>query len=594
MRMEEPDASYRSKMTTKVMFMLLPAQILLASIGAVNGIVSSFFASNFIGDEAMSAVGYYGPINQLISAVSAVLLTGSTILCGKYIGEHQIRKMRNVFTLDMIISFIVSAIATAIVVLIPLLGLTRILTPDPVAIAELKPYMFGQALGIIPFLLGTQLSSFLSLENRMKRTIASSLLYIGINLLLNGVFVGVLSMGTLGLSLANSIGMWAFFLVPAHYFFSGKSELRLMGKGLEWRETREIVKIGVAGAINNAYLAVRGFVVNGLITAYVGSAGISAFAVANSFLALFWAIPAGMQAVSRMMISIGVGEEDRKTLTDVMKTALFRFLPLMCVISAAVILMAVPFTHIFFRDPAESVYDLTVWGFRLLPLCMPFSVVCMHFVCYGLASNKQGFVHFMALLDGVVCVSLFSAILTPLIGMNGVYIANVLNGVVTNIVIVLYAMIKKKGIPRNMEELMVIPPEFGVKETERLDLVIRGMEDVTGISEEVQSFCLEHGIDEKRSLYASLSMEEMAGNVVKHGFHADARPHHALARVIHKEDDVILCIKDDCRAFDPLERYRLADQADRTSNIGIRIVSGMAKDVNYQNILGCNVMNIRI
>ena len=35
-----------AKMVTKLMFRLLPIQILLAMVGAVNGIVSSFFASN--------------------------------------------------------------------------------------------------------------------------------------------------------------------------------------------------------------------------------------------------------------------------------------------------------------------------------------------------------------------------------------------------------------------------------------------------------------------------------------------------------------------------------------------------------------------
>ena len=35
-----------AKMLTKLMFRLLPIQILLAAVGSVNGIVSSFFASN--------------------------------------------------------------------------------------------------------------------------------------------------------------------------------------------------------------------------------------------------------------------------------------------------------------------------------------------------------------------------------------------------------------------------------------------------------------------------------------------------------------------------------------------------------------------
>ncbi|MCR5808719.1 MAG: hypothetical protein K6G56_04065 [Clostridiales bacterium] len=64
-------------------------QILLAAVGAVNGIVSSFFASNFVGTDAMSAVGLYSPLNMLVSSVSAILVGGSVILCGKYMGQNR-------------------------------------------------------------------------------------------------------------------------------------------------------------------------------------------------------------------------------------------------------------------------------------------------------------------------------------------------------------------------------------------------------------------------------------------------------------------------------------------------------------------------
>ena len=71
------------RMVIKLLFRLLPVQILLSAAGSVNGFVSSFFASNFVGVEAMSAVGLYGPINTLVSAISTILVGGSVILCGK-------------------------------------------------------------------------------------------------------------------------------------------------------------------------------------------------------------------------------------------------------------------------------------------------------------------------------------------------------------------------------------------------------------------------------------------------------------------------------------------------------------------------------
>ena len=89
-------------------------------------------------------------------------------------------------------------------------------------------------------------------------------------------------------------------------------------------------------------------------------------------------------------------------------------------------------------------------------------------------------------------------------------------------------------------------------------------------------------------------MEEMAGNIVAHGFTKDRKKHSIDVRVVHKDDEAILRIKDDCTPFDPGERRKIAEDGDLTRNIGIRLVSKIARDVQYQNLLGLNVLTIRI
>ena len=242
-----------------------------------------------------------------------------------------------------------------------------------------------------------------------------------------------------------------------------------------------------------------------------------------------------------------------------MRTALYRCVPLMCGISALLILFAVPPTRLYYRDAADPVYHMTVMGFRILPLCMPLSVICMHFVCYGQTSGKQVLVHLLSVLDGVVCVAGFSALLVPRMGINGVYVANVLNGLVTTLVIVLYAWICGKRFPRDMDSLMVIPENFGAPEDARMDLTLRSVEEVVDVSRQVQDFCLRRGIDGRRSYLAGLFMEEMAGNVIEHGFTKDRKKHAVDIRVVHKDGAVILRIKDDCVPFNPQERQKIVD-----------------------------------
>lgn len=53
-------------------------------------------------------------------------------------------------------------------------------------------------------------------------------------------------------------------------------------------------------------------------------------------------------------------------------------------------------------------------------------------------------------------------------------------------------------------------------------------------------------------------------------------------------------IKDDCVPFDPSERLSIVETDDPLKNVGTRMVFKVAKDVQYQSILGLNVLTIRI
>ena len=590
--MKEQQAN--AKTLTRLMFRLLPIQIVLAAVGAVNGIVSSFFATNFVGIDAMSAVGLFSPFQMFMTAVSLMISGGSVILCGKYLGQNRQEKLQNVFSLSLLITALLSALFIVVLLILGLFDLTGFFTDDAKVRPLFNRYLLGQSIGVLPLLVGNLLPAFLELENKGKRTMIASLSYIGVNLALNFVFVQLLHWEAFGLALASSLGLWVFFAIEAQHFLSGKSHLRLKLRGLQWAETVVILKTGQPGAASNSYQTLRSFLLNKLIVAFVGSVGISAFAAANNLLGIVWALPSGMLAVSRLIMSVSIGEEDRRTLTDVMRVMFRRFLPLMGAVCVLIIAFAEPLTRIFYRDSAEPVYMMTVWGLRLLPLCMPLSIVYMHFVCYGQASGKQLYVQVLSALDGVVCVVAFAALTIRAIGMNGVYLASFFNGIVTTLFIVGYAWLKKKGFPRRMDELMVIPADFGVPESERMDLSVTSMEGVVCVAERIQGFCLAHGIDRRRAYLAGLSMEEMAGNIVQHGFAADGKSHSVDVRVVHKDSDVILRIKDDCRPFDPSERQQLAEDGDLAKNIGIRMVFKIARSVQYQVILGLNVLTIRI
>ena len=330
-----------SQIIAKLMFRLLPIQILLAMIGAVNGIISSLFAGNSIGSQAMSAVGLYGPVSMLLGAISTLLMGGSQILCGKYMGSNLVEKMQNVFSLDLTVSVLTGILFTILNLVVAAFDLSGFLAREEAVRPLFNRYMLGAAIGSLPTVLSAQLSAFLSLENQNRRVTVASVVCIAVNTVLTYLFVVVLKMDVLGLSLASSLSMWVFLAVESSYFLSKKATLRFTFRHMQWRDSGEIAKIGLPGAIGYGYQTIRGLVVNNLLITYVGSVGMSAFATSNTLLGLFWALPSGMLAVSRMLFSVTVGEEDRQTLIDTMRAMFRQYIPMMCIVCAALITLAV-------------------------------------------------------------------------------------------------------------------------------------------------------------------------------------------------------------------------------------------------------------
>ncbi|MCR5475804.1 MAG: ATP-binding protein, partial [Lachnospiraceae bacterium] len=139
---------------------------------------------------------------------------------------------------------------------------------------------------------------------------------------------------------------------------------------------------------------------------------------------------------------------------------------------------------------------------------------------------------------------------------------------------------------------MSVPADFGVPVYGRIDIVLHDMDEVIGLSNRLQQFCQEKGIDKRRAFFASLFLEEIAGNVEKHGFSADNNKHNVQVSIAVRSETLILSIKDDCVPFNIEQRRQMMDQEDVTKNIGIRMVSGIASEMHYQNILGLNVLSL--
>lgn len=582
---------YDDKLTRKLFFSLVPIQILLVMCGGVNIIIDSAFASNLIGPDAMATTGLYGPLAKILDMINALVFGGAQILCGKYLGGNTVKRAKSIFTLDMLIILVVGLITTISFMFFPTYVAKICVSSQNPLSDDLAEYLRGISFGIIPFLLGTQLTSFLQLEKKEK------LGYIGIggmfaaNTIADYLFIKVFGMGIFGLGLATAVSNWVPVIIAVVYYIGGKTVFSIDFSDLHMRDLKDIFKHGIPSASSQLMLAIRGILLNAIIIKYAGESGLAAFTAVGSFSYVYWAVPAGMSSALLTLASVYAGERDKKAIELLVRIYIKKAIPIVLLVSVVLSCLAYPLTNLFFHDPVSDVYKMTFTGFILFPLYSPMStfIVGIRDLWRCLDHRKSALV--IVLTDCLIFVLLFSFIMARIWGMTGIWIAQLAGCAMSVVTIFFQAWILDKHFPKTIEDYCCFDEGFGIDDEHRLSITIHSIEEVINISEKVIEFCYSYNMDKKVACRAGLCIEELAVNIVKHGF--KGKKGEALdVSVTRLEPGLIITFKDNCPLFNPEEIVAIFDPGDPVKNIGIRLVRNECKQMEYHSLLGLNVLSI--
>ena len=580
-------------MVRKLYFKLLPVQIMIVAMGAVNSVVDGAVAGRYINAATVGVVGLYYSMVCVIQAIGNMMLGGSSVLCGRFLGGDDLRKTNEVFVLNQAVVFF-AGILLNVLSFVFASPLATILGTSEVLRGDLILYIRGYAIGIIPMLLAQQLSSFLQLERQNTRGLIGVGGMIVANVILDIVLVAVLRMGVWGLALATALSNWVYFLILFSHYLTPKAQMRYRFGKINLSELPTICKIGLPGAMTVLCMALRSMAINRILLKYAGEDGLaanSAFSMVSGFIIAFGL---GSGAVVRMLTSVFVGEEDRDAMHDLLQVAETRIIPLSVLVGVVTMLFSSVISAVFFPDRSSAVFGMCRTLIMIYGASAPLIAMCCLWNNYLQALGHNTFVNLFSLFDGFFSCVIPALLLAPFLGATGVWIAYPVGLILTLLLVPVYAFLTWKRYRITRDEWLFLKPAFGVSDADRLDMDLSSVEDVTRTAETVQAFCEAHYMNEKKSYYSALCLEEMAANIVEHGFLKDKRKHLIHARVIHKDDEIRLRIKDDCIPFDPKERAELLSGEDVTKNIGLRMVTKLADEMTYQNLLGLNVLTISV
>ena len=231
--------------------------------------VDSVVVGNYVGDNALAAVGSAGPIVNLLIVLFVGISMGASIMVSQYFGDRDREALSHTIGNCIVLTIIASVVVTAMGVVIsrPLLVLLK--TPDSI-LDWCTSYLHIMFIGS----LGLAFYNILSGVLRGLGDSISALLYLIVasvlNIILDLFFVIRLDMGVSGVALATAIaqGISAVLCVLRLYQMKHLFDMKLSYIRWNGKYAGNIIRLGLPSGVTQAILSMSMITVQSLTNSF--------------------------------------------------------------------------------------------------------------------------------------------------------------------------------------------------------------------------------------------------------------------------------------------------------------------------------------
>ena len=197
----------------------------------------------------------------------------------------------------------------------------------------------------------------------------------------------------------------------------------------------------------------------------------------------------------------------------------------------------------------------------------------------------------LTILSKLVYVILAALVLGALFGAYGVLASFVVSDCLSLQTVNWYYSIKKRKVLPTLKDYLDLPEHFSRKPGDVIDLDVRNYEDVSLTSEQIMLFCKGHRIDKATGFRAALCFEELAVNIIQHGFPKCKKNPGIDLRLVYDPEKLVIRLLDNCSAFDVERQIAMAVEngtMNPEGSLGLKILGSMAANIKYVHTLETN------
>lgn len=585
----------RWEITDKMFFSLFLTGTIIefSQVGA--GFIDGLIISGFLGPEAMAAEGIVHPIYSIMGIVSGLLAVGMQVRCAQLIGRGKQKEISRFFSATVYVGTVISLLMTVLVLIFAknfaaLLGASgngaQLLVPA-------SRYLIGIGIGIPPLIMTAILAPAFQLDSGRKTIQTGAIIEATADILFDLLAVK-LGLGILGVGLATAAASYLNLLYQCTHFLKKDRVLHFVRPNVSAREFLQMLSPGGERLLRRLFNTVRPVILNTIIISYGGALAMSALSVRNSFFNFVEIFGAGIASSVALLTGLYYGEVNEEAI-EAVSVSKNRAIALWCGSVCVLLFLFAPFIARLYVSEEGELYHMVTFAVRMLALQNPLQSLIENRIKYLQAIQRKMNMNLLTFTAQLAFVLLSASVLGNLFGVYGILACFAVSDGLSLLAIAVFYEIKCRKIIPSRRDFFALPEEFYLNPGDVISLDIRDRDDVSLASEQIMLFCKGHRIEQRTAFQAALCFEELAANVVEYGFPKNRSVHPVIdLRVVITENRFVIRMRDNCPQYDVTKQIAAAnaDDADPMRNIGIRVVSALASDINYMHVFETNSLII--
>jgi len=385
-------------------------------------VVDTIFIGRGVGTLAIAGIGIVFPIQMIIMAIAQLFGMGAASMISRSLGKKNYEKAANIAGNSFVAAFIFGTIA-AILVFIFLNPILKMFGATENILPYARDYLSVVTFGFIYFPFLVSANNLIRAEGDAKNAMIVMLLAIGINIVLDPIFIFTLGLGIKGAAYATIAAQFVGFLYISIYYIRGKSSLsiKLHHFKMKWLIMKEMISLGFASFIRQVSMSALIIVVNNSLKIYGGDIAIAVFSVVNRVV-MFITMPLfGIVAGSQPMFGFNYGAKKMDRVKESLKTSVLSTLIIGAIFFIAFMAMPSKIISLFSTD-AELINN-GVFPVRMVILLFPLIGFQMIGAGFFQSIGKARPSIALSLTRQVLFLIPLILILPLIMGINGIWIA---------------------------------------------------------------------------------------------------------------------------------------------------------------------------